>query len=267
MFKSKQKDNSPTLPTLKNDQSTAKHPPAFQLKADAVQRVKLSGMQKDETLVLMNLAPRNASPWKISVFQATYAKMFGRDIYEDVRLLLGGVGQAAALGLLNQNAIHNENLAKIAETDDSAAIHEEKKDRYHPTTVHGFTIMVHEELFSDAQLHQVVPDRLNQDLHRIKNLVPRHALREIRAVVSGCVKKARGLYGKVRHISGKTMKAYAATDEYEYFSELTEAYFGDNNFYPFNRNDLMKYDPAGFALVEKMWNMGSGMIGRMKRGK
>jgi hypothetical protein len=39
----------------------------------------------------------------------------------------------------------------------------------------------------------------------------------------------------------------------EYFSEICEAYWGENDYFPFNYEDLKAYDPQGFALMEKVW--------------
>ena len=47
------------------------------------------------------------------------------------------------------------------------------------------------------------------------------------------------------------MRAYALNGPNEYFAELTEAYFGKNDFYPFNRDDLKHHDPDGFRLVDQ----------------
>lgn len=48
-------------------------------------------------------------------------------------------------------------------------------------------------------------------------------------------------------------RAYAATNEREYFAETTEAFFGRNDFFPFNREDLAKHDPEMFGLLAKVW--------------
>jgi len=66
---------------------------------------------------------------------------------------------------------------------------------------------------------------------------------------------ATGLYQQVQHVSGKTLEAYALDNHKEYFSELTEAYFGRNDFFPFNRQELKEYDPVGYAAVEQAWNI------------
>jgi hypothetical protein len=61
------------------------------------------------------------------------------------------------------------------------------------------------------------------------------------------------LYESVEHYDGKMMPAYALENEKEYFAELTEAYFGRNDFFPFTRGDLRSYDPTGFALMQEVW--------------
>lgn len=48
-------------------------------------------------------------------------------------------------------------------------------------------------------------------------------------------------------------RAYCMTDDQEYFAELCEAYWGVNDFYPFDWWDLKEYDPVGFELLEKIW--------------
>ena len=44
------------------------------------------------------------------------------------------------------------------------------------------------------------------------------------------------------------------TNAMEYFAELTEAYFGVNDFYPFNRSELQRHDPEMAKLLSKVWN-------------
>ena len=61
------------------------------------------------------------------------------------------------------------------------------------------------------------------------------------------------LYESVAYCGGGKQKAYALTNAKEYFAELSEAYFGRNDFYPFVRSDLKKYDPQGFRLMEQIW--------------
>ena len=65
----------------------------------------------------------------------------------------------------------------------------------------------------------------------------------------------QNLYQNVPYLrpDGKKMKAYAATNEHEYFSELTETYFGPNEFFPFNKTQLAEYDPNGLKMLERVW--------------
>lgn len=64
---------------------------------------------------------------------------------------------------------------------------------------------------------------------------------------------ARGTYDKVEHISGESRRHYALTNEREYFAELTESYFGTNDFFPFTREQLRAHDPAGLEMIEALW--------------
>lgn len=45
----------------------------------------------------------------------------------------------------------------------------------------------------------------------------------------------------------------AVSDQTNYLAELTEAYFGTNDYFPFNREELRNHDPEGFALIELVW--------------
>jgi hypothetical protein len=64
----------------------------------------------------------------------------------------------------------------------------------------------------------------------------------------------RGLYEQVEYIRGGKQKAYAATNVQEYFAELSEAYFGQNDFYPFTRDELARHDSVGHRMIERAWN-------------
>ncbi len=64
---------------------------------------------------------------------------------------------------------------------------------------------------------------------------------------------ARKLYNSVAYIHGGKRPAYALTNAKEYFAELSEAYFGKNDFYPFTGAQLKHHDPVGYQLMEKAW--------------
>ncbi|RKG93152.1 RICIN domain-containing protein [Corallococcus terminator] len=52
-----------------------------------------------------------------------------------------------------------------------------------------------------------------------------------------------------------TERAYAMSNVSEYFAETTEAFFGRNDFQPFNRDELAKVDPTVTALLQKVWQV------------
>jgi hypothetical protein len=74
---------------------------------------------------------------------------------------------------------------------------------------------------------------------------------EIRALYEAA--KASGTYDEVRFIDGPARKHYALSTPMEYFAELSEAYFGTNDFYPFVRGELKEHDPRAYELLEKIW--------------
>jgi hypothetical protein len=63
----------------------------------------------------------------------------------------------------------------------------------------------------------------------------------------------RGLYGTSKDTAGRAVRAYAGANEREYFAELTCAYLNRLAYYPFDRADLKKHDPAGYRLMEHVW--------------
>lgn len=66
--------------------------------------------------------------------------------------------------------------------------------------------------------------------------------------------KERKLYDEVERVNAKKKeKAYAITAMPEYFAELTEAYFGKNDFFPFTKAELEKHDPVGYELMRSVW--------------
>jgi len=54
--------------------------------------------------------------------------------------------------------------------------------------------------------------------------------------------------------NGKRVKHYALTTPMEFFAEMTEAYFGVNDFFPFNRAELKEAEPEILALLQDIWH-------------
>ena len=75
--------------------------------------------------------------------------------------------------------------------------------------------------------------------------------------IKECYQKAMdsGVYENVDFVLGGKMKAYAATNQMEYFSECTEAFWGMNDYFPFNKSQLKQVDPFGFEMCERIWNL------------
>ncbi|MFZ6766042.1 hypothetical protein ACO0LM_03075 [Undibacterium sp. Di26W] len=66
--------------------------------------------------------------------------------------------------------------------------------------------------------------------------------------------KAAGLYRQVtRDHRPELQEAYAISNHHEYFAELSEAYFGENDFYPYQNAELKQYDARGYAMLESVW--------------
>lgn len=53
--------------------------------------------------------------------------------------------------------------------------------------------------------------------------------------------------------NGSRVKHYGLTDQKEFFAEMTEAYFGSNDFHPFNRAQLKTEFPALYELLAEIW--------------
>ncbi len=62
-----------------------------------------------------------------------------------------------------------------------------------------------------------------------------------------------GKYKSVRTSLGKMREHYGLTDQKEFFAEMTESYFGSNDFYPFVTGELMEAEPEIFALFAEIW--------------
>ena len=84
------------------------------------------------------------------------------------------------------------------------------------------------------------------------------ANREIKSAYARA--KAGGSYDRVerRRGGGKPNtfeRAYALSDDREFFAETTEAFFGRNDFFPFTAGELRRHDPETFALLGKLWGV------------
>ena len=56
-------------------------------------------------------------------------------------------------------------------------------------------------------------------------------------------------------VRGKLYPAgeYVLKNHKEFFAEMTESYFGVNDFFPFNRAELKEAEPEIYALLKDVW--------------
>lgn len=93
---------------------------------------------------------------------------------------------------------------------------------------------------------------LHELAHAYHHRVLKHEHPALEAAFRAAVEKK--LYDEVDYVRpGEKGKAYAVTNVDEYFAELTEAYFGKNDFFPFHRAELERHDPTGFDVVRSIW--------------
>ena len=62
-----------------------------------------------------------------------------------------------------------------------------------------------------------------------------------------------GKYKSVLTSPGHMREDYGLTNQKEFFAEMTEAYFGSNDFYPFVTGELKQAEPETFTLLEEIW--------------
>lgn len=70
--------------------------------------------------------------------------------------------------------------------------------------------------------------------------------------------EASGVYDSVKRFTGRRIvqdKAYALSNHKEYFAESTEAFFGKNDFFPFDRKELKANDPEMYELLFELWGV------------
>lgn len=65
---------------------------------------------------------------------------------------------------------------------------------------------------------------------------------------------------------GTRARHYGLTDHKEFFAEMTEAYFGMDDFFPFNRAELMTAEPEIFELMQAIWGPVAGTQVKSTKG-
>lgn len=57
----------------------------------------------------------------------------------------------------------------------------------------------------------------------------------------------------VLYVGGSHQRHYALTNQMEFFAEMSEAYFGTNDFFPFVHGELKESEPEVAALLREVW--------------
>ena len=62
-----------------------------------------------------------------------------------------------------------------------------------------------------------------------------------------------GKYKSVMTTPGNMREHYGMSSQMEFFAEMTETYFGSNDFYPFVAGELKHIEPEIFSLMAEIW--------------
>lgn len=107
----------------------------------------------------------------------------------------------------------------------------------------------------EAETRRMPNFALHELAHAYHDRVLNFERRDIKAAFEKA--KASGTYDKVdrKDSEGRVRqdKAYALTNQMEYFAEGSEAFFAKNDFFPFTREELQQHDPEFFAILQSVW--------------
>lgn len=108
----------------------------------------------------------------------------------------------------------------------------------------------------DAEIRRMPVFVLHELAHAYHDRVLRFDQPEVKAAYQHAV--ASKTYEAVERRNGDRVvgtheRAYALSNEREYFAETTEAFFGRNDFYPFTRDELRAADPEMERLLARLW--------------
>ena len=135
--------------------------------------------------------------------------------------------------------------------------------QYHPSAdwlvEHGFSRELEKcvhipvaERFTDAGHNHVQPWCVLHELaHAYHDQVLGFEEPRIKEVWQQYVDSGHGV--RVLHVNGRETRHYAMTDQKEFFAEMSECYFGTNDFFPFVQGELRQAEPAIFDLLKSIW--------------
>jgi len=132
---------------------------------------------------------------------------------------------------------------------------------YHPSrewlTEHGYNpdMAGAVEIANAANFLTWTRDQPSMVLHELAHAYHHQVLGYDNAEIKAAYERAveTKSYESVLRCNGAMDRAYALENDQEYFAELTEAFFGTNDFYPFVRAEVQKHDPMVYDLLRKLW--------------
>ena len=225
-------------------------------------------------LVVLTVAPdvRAASPDQPTARAERTVEGFG--VRVDERLLPGGaddgVGRAALAFLAAKLAdirivVPADKLDRLRQVTIvlDASCGDLRAMQYHPSgdwlEAHGYPRdlekCVHLPRAADVATRRNVNEQPWVVLHELAHAYHDQVLGfdEPRILAAWEAFKADGRGEATLLFDGSRTKHYGLTDHKEFFAEMTEAYFGSNDFHPFNRAELKTDHPAIYALLADIW--------------
>jgi dipeptidyl-peptidase-4 len=129
---------------------------------------------------------------------------------------------------------------------------------------HGVTLAKERSIQFPSSLARMAERQPNVLMHELAHAYHDRVLSFSNPRLLAAYERARagGRYNAVRHVSGRSTRAYALTDAGEFFAELSEAYFGTNDFFPFTREELKAFDPDSFRIISDAWERPEKVMSR-----
>jgi len=115
--------------------------------------------------------------------------------------------------------------------------------RVHISSAINFADVRHQHIQPWCVLHELAHSFHDQVLgfeeHRIKAAWEKY--------------KASGHGESVLYVGGPKRRHYALTNQMEFFAEMSECYFGTNDFFPFVHGELKESEPEIYQLMREIW--------------
>lgn len=112
-------------------------------------------------------------------------------------------------------------------------------------------------LFADPRHNHIQPWCVLHELaHAFHDQVLGFEHPRVKQVWDAYVASGRGT--RVLKADGAKVRHYAMTNPMEFFAEMSEAYFGTNDFFPFVHGELKEAEPETYALLRDLWGSVAG---------